>query len=157
MKNIHKIFGLVALLALVTFSSCKKKKPRNEFLSTNCFVVKEARYNGAVVYVEGGTSNTNPSFAKYKIVTNEAQKSVELTLNDGTVTRGSFSLNGDVITFSGLNPALTDQAAGTTTRTTQAYTIGSYDAKKKTIVLDLATKDLKIGDGNTSLTFGLCP
>jgi hypothetical protein len=157
MKNIHKILSLVLVLVMVTFTACKKKKPRNTFLATGCFSVKEARYNGAVVYTEGAATNTNPSFAKYKIVTDDALKTVELTLNDGTVTRGKFEITENQIKFSGLNPALTDQAAGTATRTTQDFIIGAYDSKKKTIVLESITKDLKIGDGNTSLTFGLCP
>ena len=155
MKKFNLYLLLILSLGIVTISSCKKK-PIGDFLKQNCLKAKEVRENGTIVYTIGGANNSKPAYAKFKMVLNLPNNGVEITENDGTVTKGTWTYASDKISISGLNPPLTDAATGTNTRTTAEYTTSNYNAKGKEVTLTALTKNLKVGDVTVVYTMIPC-
>ncbi len=154
MKN-FKIVGLFLLAVLVIFApSCGKKKNTEEFLKTTCLIAKEVRENGTIVYVKGGNS-VKSAYSKFKLEANLPNNTGQITEIDGTVTKGTWTFANSTISFTGLNPALTDNATGTTTRTTATYNVVSYSAKAKEIVLK--ANDVNLKSGNVTVEYTLVP
>ncbi len=154
MKKLNLYLLLILSVGFVTFNSCKKT-PIGDFIKNNCLKAKEVRENGTVVYTIGGASNSKPAYAKFKIVFNLPNNGVEITEADGTVTKGTWTFANDKISISGLNPALTDAATGTNTRTTAEYSVSNYNAKAKEVTLTALTKNLKVGDA--TIVYNMVP
>jgi hypothetical protein len=147
MKKLNLYLLLILSVGLVTLNSCKKKKSLAQFLATNCLKPKEVRENGTIVYTIGGANNSKPAYAKFKVVLATApSQTIEITQQDGIVTKGTWKFSGDKLTISGLNPPLTDAVTGTNTRTTAEYVVDKYNAKTKEVTFTALTKDLKAGD-----------
>jgi hypothetical protein len=157
MKKLQIYLFLLVTVGFVTLNSCKKPKPIADFLKQNCLKVKEARENGAIVYTLGGATNSKPAYAKFKINLSLVNgTAVEMTEIDGTLTKGNWSFSDPKISITGLNPALTDAATGTNTRTTAEFTVSNYNAKTKEVVLTSNTVNLKVGTGTVSYTMIPC-
>jgi hypothetical protein len=155
MKNLKIYFLLFFAVSALSLGSCKKTTV-SDFIAKNCLRPKEVRENGAIVYTHGGANNTKPAYSKFKIVFNLPDNGVELTETDGTISKGKWVFNDPKISLSGLNPALTDAAAGTNTRTTAEYQVVTYDAKAKTLTVTALTKNLKVGDVSVQYTLVPC-
>jgi hypothetical protein len=156
MKKLNIYLLLLITVGFVTFNGCKKKKPVAQFLKDNCFKAKQVRENGVIVYTLGGASNTKPAYSKFKVVLNLPPNGVEITENDGTVTKGTWVFTDPNIAVSGLNPPLTDAATGTNTRTTADYKVSGYNAKTKEVTFTALTKNLKVGDVTVDYTMVPC-
>jgi hypothetical protein len=157
MKKLNLYLLLILSVGLVTLNSCKKKKNIAQFLETNCLKAKEVRENGNIVYTIGGANNSKPGYAKFKVVlASTPSKTIEITQLDGVVTKGTWSFENNKLLVSGLNPPLTDAAAGTNTRTTAEYLVDKYNAKTKEVTFTAITKDLKAGDVSQVFTMIPC-
>lgn len=154
MKN-FKIVGLFLLATVILLApSCKRRKNTEEFLKTTCLIAKEVRENGTVVYVKGGNS-VKSGYSKFKLEANLPNKTGQITEIDGTVTKGSWTFANSTISFTGLNPALTDNTTGTASRTTATYNVVSYSAKSKEIVLK--ANDVNLKSGNVTVEYTMVP
>lgn len=157
MKKIQIYSFLLFAMMLVVLPSCKRKRPPiGDFIKNNCLKPKEVRENGTIVYTAGGANNAKPAYARFRIVFNLPNNTCEITETDGTVTKGTWSFTNNTVSITGLNPALTDAATGTNTRTTAEYTVNNYNAKAKSAEFTAVTKNLKVGDVNVVYTMVPC-
>lgn len=156
MKKLNLYLLIILSVGFVTLNSCKRKNI-TQFLENNCLKPKEVREDGTIVYTLGGASNTNPAYGKFKIVlSSNPSKTIEITENDGTVTKGTWTYGNEKLSVSGLNPPLTDAGTGTNTRTTAEYATSGYNAKAKEITLTALTKNLKVGEKTVVYTMIPC-
>lgn len=154
MKKINLLSLFVLIFVGTTLTSCKKRKNTQEFLETTCLIAKEVREGGVLVYTKGGNSS-KPAYSKFKLEANLPNKSVQITEIDGTITKGVWTFANEILSITGLNPALTDNASGTTTRTTASYAVSGYSAKAKE--LKLTAKDINLKSGTSVVEYTMVP
>jgi hypothetical protein len=153
MKKIKMLLMFfLGFIALVQFSGCKttaKAKPLSEVLKA-VFYAQQVKHDGTVVYVKGGATNTVDNYKKLRIDLSSGT-TVSFTDFDGNTFAGFYSLSGNTLTLSGLNPIPTGSGG------TILFNVVSFTESPAQIVLSRSGTSVKTGNTSNEYTLTTTP
>jgi hypothetical protein len=138
MKKSYTIFWSLMLVLAVVTSGCKPKvKALSERLAKT-WTVESVKEGATVVYTRGGTGNTRPGYADFKLTLVSGGSSATLVEFDKNSFAGAWELVGETkLTLKSLSPAPTGSGG------VIDYTITSIDDSK--LVLTRTSGSIKTG------------
>ena len=109
-KGYSQLLCMMLVLALVA-TGCKKDKvkPLSERIA-KAWTAQSVKEGTAVVYTRGGSSNTRPAYADFRLTLTNTSGAQTATYKefDGNTFTGTWALEGEsVLVLSGLTPAPT--------------------------------------------------